>query len=157
VSHAAEPLWKRALHARRAKTLSRNNCGASRLALSLALSRAGADVGLVALRLWTRLQQGNAYLWAMRRIDGEADPPPAFVRLAVARHARRRTVNPPTVVQLCGEGLCYDEATHECAVLGGPTLHFCAEHAKKMVAAAREAGVAARIEMRPPVDAEAGR
>lgn len=154
MSHAPEPLYLRALRARRAKTLSVNRCASSRLALSLVLARAGADVGVVSLRSWTRSQQGDAYLWAWQRIGGSAEPPPPFVRKAVACNLRRRAVTSPDAVAtwICEEGLCYDEATHECTVLGGPTLHLCAEHAKKMVAAAREAGVAAKIEMRPPVE-----
>lgn len=60
---------------------------------------------------------------------------------------------PDTIaIWICGEPLCFDEATHTCAVIGGPTLHFCGDHARKMVAAAFEAGVAAKIEMSPPVE-----
>jgi hypothetical protein len=58
----------------------------------------------------------------------------------------------PEVATLCGEYLCMDLAEHACRVIGGPTLNFCGAHARKMVEAALEAGVAAKIEMLPPVD-----
>jgi hypothetical protein len=53
---------------------------------------------------------------------------------------------------LCGEAFCDDLAEHRCHVIGGPVLHFCGPHARKMVEAAAEAGVSAKIEMLPPVD-----
>ena len=56
------------------------------------------------------------------------------------------------IVILCGEAFCHDVAEHRCHVIGGPTLNFCGPHARKMVEAALEAGVAAKIEMLPPVD-----
>lgn len=55
------------------------------------------------------------------------------------------------IVTLCGESLCVETASHTCHVIGGPDWHFCGEHAKKMQAAALEAGVASKIVMRPPV------
>jgi hypothetical protein len=60
------------------------------------------------------------------------------------------------VIWICGEGLCFDNATHECAVIGGPTLHFCAKHAARLVEQAREAGISARIAMTPPIDESKG-
>ncbi len=62
----------------------------------------------------------------------------------------------PTV-WLCGENLCTETATHTCHVIGGPTLHFCGEHARRMVAAAEEAGVRAKIDMHPPIAKESAR
>lgn len=152
--NAPAPLYLRALRARRAKCLSRNQGARARIALWLALARAGADVGLVAVHRWTRLQQGRAYLWAMARLEERStELPPPFVLRALAGQKRRRAVSTPDTIAtwICGEALCYDEATHTCAVIGGPELHFCADHAKKMVEAAREAGVASKITMRPPV------
>lgn len=55
------------------------------------------------------------------------------------------------VIELCGESLCTETASHTCHVIGGPRLYFCGEHAKKLQAAALEAGVASKIVMRPPV------
>jgi hypothetical protein len=48
---------------------------------------------------------------------------------------------------LCIE--CPAEATHTCRVVGGPTIHLCQEHAFKMQAACKEAGVASKIEVQP--------
>ena len=53
--------------------------------------------------------------------------------------------------QLCGEGLCFEHASHSCHVIGGPVLFFCKPHAEKMQAAAREAGIASRIAIHPPI------
>jgi hypothetical protein len=59
----------------------------------------------------------------------------------------------PQVITLCGQPLCIEPATHTCHVIGGPTLYFCKADAEKMQAAAREAGVASKIVMRPAVAA----
>ena len=48
---------------------------------------------------------------------------------------------------LCAE--CPKTSTHTCRVVGGPTIHFCQEHAEKMKAACTEAGVASKIELQP--------
>ena len=52
-----------------------------------------------------------------------------------------------TVIDLCCEELCMDPATHEASVIGGPRLKLCAAHLQKLVDAAREAGVMAKIEV----------
>jgi hypothetical protein len=49
--------------------------------LRLLLAEAGYEISLVAIGGWSRPEQGDAYLWARRFLDGdESLPPPDHVR-----------------------------------------------------------------------------
>jgi len=78
----ASELWQRALDAR-AKALAANlSFGvAARLALSELLIRAGYSIGVVEIHTWSRSQQGEAYLWALAKVEGRAEfGPPEWVK-----------------------------------------------------------------------------
>lgn len=63
-----------------------------------------------------------------------------------------KELSQPVEIRLCGEGLCMSTAAYACSVIGGPVLHFCAEHAEKFSAAVREAGVHAKIRAWHPAE-----
>jgi hypothetical protein len=75
-----EPLWRRALVGRWREQLARSNRGArARVVLRELLRECGVDVSLVTVRLWSREQQGQAYLWAIDRKSGGHAPRPSFL------------------------------------------------------------------------------
>jgi hypothetical protein len=59
-------------------------------------------------------------------------------------------VNPPIVIDLCGDFLCMSEATHECHVAHGRghVIKLCEVHAKKLEERAAAEGVADRLHFR---------
>jgi hypothetical protein len=87
-------------------------------------------------------------LWAVGTWSDAIEGAPGVVRSHGACGRCGKELAPVIVVNLCGEALCTEVATHDCHVIGGPVLHFCNEHADRMVAACREAGVSAKIAMR---------
>lgn len=77
---APEPLWRRAILERGRDQFGERNCGTlARVALKDILARAGEDVSLVTIHTWTRKMQGDAYLWALDRVNGGEAYVPYFI------------------------------------------------------------------------------
>jgi hypothetical protein len=64
-------------------------------------------------------------------------------------------MNAPILHMCSGAALCMHEVKNVARVIGGPTLYLCEEHTARMIEAAKESGVAARIEI-ALVDAPTG-
>lgn len=54
------------------------------------------------------------------------------------------------IIDLCGDFLCMNEATHEVRVTEGRghVIKLCEDHAKKLQERARQEGIADRIDLR---------
>lgn len=71
------PLWQSAL---RARAMKKSWCSSARVELVDLLERAGVTISLVTVHTWTRQQQADAYLWAIRTLKHGYTPAPRHVQ-----------------------------------------------------------------------------
>lgn len=77
-SLSREACAERALVSAKSLQAESNRTAASRLALARVLERTGHYVSLVTIHTWSRQLQGQAYLWAIARLNGVENVPPPW-------------------------------------------------------------------------------